>query len=198
MIAARTLAVGGGSLHALEAGPSGAPCVLLLHGARFSAETWRASGTLEALARAGWRAVAVDLPGYGSSPASATPPGELLGLLLPALGVERAVVVSPSMSGAFSLPALSRAPRLFAGFVPVAPASREELRLAPDAPRVPTLVLWGADDAVFPAEEGRALASSIPGAQLALIEGAGHACYLDQPARFHELLLGFLAGLDAR
>ena len=36
------------------------------------------------------------------------------------------------------------------------------------------------------------LAARIPGAETALLDGAGHACYLDQPEAFHQLLLRLL------
>jgi haloalkane dehalogenase len=54
-----------------EAGPAGAPPVLLLHGYPESSYMWR--GLLPAVADAGWRALAPDLAGYGDSPPS--PPG---------------------------------------------------------------------------------------------------------------------------
>lgn len=56
-----------------------------------------------------------------------------------------------------------------------------------------TLVACGADDKVnLPAAQ--VLATSIPGARLEVIEGAGAAVNADRPARFNELLYGFLAG----
>jgi pimeloyl-ACP methyl ester carboxylesterase len=48
-----------------EAGQPGAPAVLLVHGYPESSYMWRAA--MAALADAGWRAVAPDLPGYGDS-----------------------------------------------------------------------------------------------------------------------------------
>lgn len=47
------------------AGAPGAPTVLLMHGGGQTRHAWH--GTVEALARAGWRAVAIDLPGHGDS-----------------------------------------------------------------------------------------------------------------------------------
>ena len=41
--------------------------VLLLHGERYTSGTWETIGTINALAQAGLRAVAVDLPTYGAS-----------------------------------------------------------------------------------------------------------------------------------
>lgn len=62
-----TVQVQGQRLFFREARPAGGQAarfsVLLLHGIRFSSETWQNLGTLLRLAQAGYRAVAIDLPG---------------------------------------------------------------------------------------------------------------------------------------
>ncbi|TVU18488.1 hypothetical protein EJB05_34591, partial [Eragrostis curvula] len=52
-------------MHVAEAGPAGAPVVLLLHGFPQTWYTWRHQ--MPALAAAGYRAVAPDMRGYGDS-----------------------------------------------------------------------------------------------------------------------------------
>ena len=59
--------VEGQAIHGRAAGPEDGAPVLLLHGAAFDSGTWEKLGTLEALAQAGFRAIAVDLPGFGAS-----------------------------------------------------------------------------------------------------------------------------------
>lgn len=54
-------------------------------------------------------------------------------------------------------------------------------RLAPQV-RVPTLVLHARDDGIVPFEEGRLLASLIPGAQFVPLEGRNHLLLADEPA----------------
>jgi pimeloyl-ACP methyl ester carboxylesterase len=61
------------------------------------------------------------------------------------------------------------------------------------AVRVPTLVICGAEDAVSPVEEMRAMAGTIPGSRFAVIEQAGHLSNLEQPAEFSALVGDFLA-----
>lgn len=62
-----TIQVQGQGLFFREARPGSGQAarfsVLLLHGIRFSSETWQNLGTLRRLAEAGYRAVAIDLPG---------------------------------------------------------------------------------------------------------------------------------------
>lgn len=55
----------GGSWVADVAGPEAAPTVLLLHGGGQTRHAW--GGTALAMAQAGWRSVALDLPGHGES-----------------------------------------------------------------------------------------------------------------------------------
>ncbi|MGF1570052.1 MAG: alpha/beta fold hydrolase [Nodosilinea sp.] len=57
----------------------------------------------------------------------------------------------------------------------------------------PTLVLWGLDDPWQKAEDGRQLASEIPGATFQAIEGASHWVQQDAPGQFIEALLKFFA-----
>ena len=60
--------------------------------------------------------------------------------------------------------------------------------------RVPTLVIHARDDNVVSFNEGRLLASSIPGAQFAEVPGRNHVLLEDEPAwpRFQQLVLEFL------
>jgi len=46
----------------------------------------------------------------------------------------------------------------------------------------PTTVIHGAEDRLIPVEVGRELAAAIPGAELVIIEGAGHLAFSEQPA----------------
>jgi pimeloyl-ACP methyl ester carboxylesterase/DNA-binding CsgD family transcriptional regulator len=60
--------------------------------------------------------------------------------------------------------------------------------------RTPTLVLHARDDAIAPIEEGRRLASSIPGAEFVELDSANHILLQDEPAwrRFRDAVLAFM------
>jgi abhydrolase domain-containing protein 14 len=186
----------GHRLHTLRRGPESGRSVLLLHGAKFNAETWQKLGTLDVLAGAGFRAVALDLPGFGKSPRWIFDRAKLLAELLPVLDLGRPVLVAPSMSGSVSFPLILEHPELVAGFVAVAPAGTPRYaRRLKDNP-VPTLIVWGGHDRVFPMSQAKLLAASFKKASVVILPEAQHPAYLDQPERFHESLLEFLASLD--
>ncbi|HYD70131.1 3-oxoadipate enol-lactonase [Azospirillum sp.] len=72
--------------------------------------------------------------------------------------------------------------------------------LREDAARIrcPTLVLVGDQDLATPPAAARELAASIPGARLAVIEGAGHIPTLEQPDAVNAHLAAFLAEVTAQ
>jgi proline iminopeptidase len=60
--------------------------------------------------------------------------------------------------------------------------------------RVPTLVIGGRDDFLFPPEHQALLAAGIPGATLRIIERAGHNPHSEEPAEVMAAVSDFLIG----
>ncbi|MGH7232078.1 MAG: alpha/beta fold hydrolase [Nitrospiraceae bacterium] len=58
--------------------------------------------------------------------------------------------------------------------------------------RHPTLILWGAQDKIFPPQVGRDLAAVLPHATLELIPESGHIPMWERPDRVNPLLMKFL------
>jgi pimeloyl-ACP methyl ester carboxylesterase len=48
---------------------------------------------------------------------------------------------------------------------------------------VPTLVIHGDEDQMLPVDNGKLIASLIPGARLEILEGVGHIFWWEQPER---------------
>jgi len=204
-----TMAKTGGSVFYQYASGRGAGglCVLLLHGAKFSSQTWRDLGTLSVLANAGHTAVAVDLPGYGKSPSHEKVSRkhfiadvmEDLQNEVPALSclAAGAAVVSPSMSGSYSLPALVAGEPKMVALVAVAPVASELVTAEAAAGlKIPVFSVRGSRDTSLGAAAETAL-SRVPGVRSLVLEGAGHPAYLDRPVLWHRELLAFLAEVQA-
>lgn len=60
-----------------------------------------------------------------------------------------------------------------------------------------TLVIWGAQDSVFPVKYGRALQDKIKGASLVVIENADHDVNYEQPETVAKAILGFIGRTTA-
>ncbi|KAG8436113.1 hypothetical protein GDO86_007283 [Hymenochirus boettgeri] len=174
--------------------------VLLLHGRSFTSKTWEDLGTLNILADHGYRAVAIDLPGYGDSlhsqPVSSEKGRtEYLLHVIESLSLRQIVLVSPSMSGLFSLPLLIQHPDRLRGFIPIAPVGTKSFKQQQyQQIKVPTLIVYGTLDTNLGSQSLESL-QMLPNHKLCPLEGAGHACYLDRPEEFHTNLLMFLSRL---
>jgi abhydrolase domain-containing protein 14 len=194
-LAAEPREVGMNQLHRLEAGPADGLPVLLLHGARFHSGTWKQLGTLDRLAKEGFRAIALDLPGYGASKPG--PPLDLAQFVADAK-LDKPVVLAPSMSGDVALPFVTAHPDRVAGFVAVAPVGLPSYESALRKLALPTLIVWGEKDEVVPVAQAKALHGWVKDSQLVILSDARHPCYLDRPDEFHAALVAFLKSVAAK
>ncbi|MCL2789262.1 MAG: alpha/beta fold hydrolase [Desulfobulbus sp.] len=162
---------------------------------KFQAATWRELGTLEVLAELGLRVLAVDMPGFGKSPASTVQPVEALVRFLDRQGVPRAVLVGPSMGGRIALEFAIAHPDRVAGLVLAGAVGVEENRAHLTTITVPSLVVWGGEDQVSPLANSEILLNGLQNVRREMYPGAPHPCYLAQPERWHASLRTFFTAL---
>jgi abhydrolase domain-containing protein 14 len=194
-VAERSVELQGHQIHLLTAGPEKGRAVLLLHGGKFNAGTWKKLGTLDVLADAGYRALAIDLPGSGKSPGWKLDTKTFLGELIALLDIGQPVLISPSRSGNMSFPLILDHPEKVSGWVPIAPVGAKQYASKLKESPIPALVIWGQRDQLFPPAMAETLAAGFKTATVVILPDAKHPAYLDQPKLFHEALLKFLAGL---
>lgn len=186
--------VAGGRLY-FETGGQGDP-VVLLHGGGLDLRMW--DGVWPDLAR-NHHVIRYDLRAHGRSTAAFPGDGVAdLRALLDSLGIGTTSLVGLSMGSGVALEFAARYPARVQRLVLVSlsgprdPADAPALLEKAATIRVPTLVLRGESDERAAAFQ---IADAIPGAQTAVITGAGHLPNLDQPARFVSAVERFLRGL---
>ena len=112
----------------------------------------------------------------------------------------RGMVVDPATIPADLLRAMRECSLTALGYESARRAALLEGRLERDVTpvlgqvRVPTLVVWGAQDPTIPMDVGRRVAQGIPGASLRVMEGAGHLPFVERRDEFDALLRDFLDG----
>ena len=57
---------------------------------------------------------------------------------------------------------------------------------------IPTLVVWGADDAIIPVQHGYDAVRALPGSRLELFDGVGHFPHCERPDRFAAVVTDFV------
>lgn len=190
----RSLSLRGLHIRYLQSG-DGDP-VVLLHGFSFLAETWVEMGLFDALA-ARYRTYSFDMP-YGAKSRSdkldtqdRDEYAEFLFALMTHLDIRDPALIGASISGEVTLRYLLRGHPARVSIV-VGPAGLQNLEPLLGSIRVPLLGIWGDRDTISPPSGAQILTSRIKTASVRTIEGAGHACYLDDPPKFTPLVLEFL------
>ncbi|MCL2341267.1 MAG: alpha/beta hydrolase [Proteobacteria bacterium] len=194
-ITEQTVDCGGAALHCLECGKPDGMAVVLLHGMKFQAATWRELGTLETLAGLGLRVLAVDMPGFGKSPASGVAPVEALTCFLDQRGLRQAVLIGPSMGGRIALEFAIAHPERAAGLILVGAVGVAENQAHLATITCPSLIIWGGDDQVSPLANSEILLAGLRNARREIYPEAPHPCYLAQPEQWHASLRTFFTTL---
>ena len=182
---------GGIRIDYIEAGAG--PAVVLLHGERQRAEIWRQIGTLDALAEAGYRGIALHTPPAQGSPGPLDP-HLWLGHALDALELERPLLVAPTSSGRYALPLATGEPDRIRGLVAIAPSEVDVYRSRLSLMTAPVLSIRGARDGSRSAVHADWLVAG--GGRRVVIGDAGRDAWLHAPELFHAELLAFLVSLD--
>nr|XP_054750895.1 putative protein-lysine deacylase ABHD14B [Lytechinus pictus] len=165
--------------------------LLFLHGMKFKSLTWQDLGTLNYMACHGYRAVAIDLPGYGESKKVHESNDKFMEELMKKLDMKQAVIISPSMSGSFSIPFLKSNEAAFKAYVPVAPVGTSKISDEEyNNIEVPTLIIYGEKDESLGLESLKAL-KNLKNNEIVMLKDAGHTAYLDKPLEFHHHFLKF-------
>lgn len=195
MISENKMTIKGREVHFLESGEEKGKDILLLHGMKFNSETWKETGILAFLGEKGFHAVAVDLPGFGKSPANDLGKPETLKAVIEISGLSEPVVIAPSMSGGYSLPVIAEGAVKLGAYVAVAPTNIPDFIEALEGNPLKTLAIWGSNDEIVPPENADILCNAMPNATKVIIEDGGHPTYLTETEKFLQYLIGFLESL---
>ncbi len=170
--------------------------VVLLHGYSFSAETWVEMGLFEELA--GYYSVhSFDMP-YGAKSRSdklrvenRDEYADFLNKMMKALDINGPILIGASISGEVTLRYLIRGYGARASVV-VGPVGIKSLSNLLGRIAVPLLAVWGENDTISPPADSKIIQAHVKNAEISIIKDAGHACYMDQPAKFIKVVRDFL------
>lgn len=189
-----SLSIQGLSIRYLQKG-TGIP-VVFLHGYSFSAETWVEVGLFDELA-GDYSVYSFDMP-YGAKSRSDKFSAEnrdeyadFLKNMLETLNINKPILIGASISGEVTLRYLIRGCSAQAAIV-IGPAGIKGLGNQLSRIAVPLLSVWGDKDTISPPANSEILEAHVKDCVVRIIEGAGHACYLDEPEKFREIVKDFL------
>jgi len=170
--------------------------VILLHGYSFNADTWNEISLISILSEK-FNVYALDMP-YGPKSKSdklmvedRDEYAEFLKEFLSILKIEKSILLGASISGEVVLRYLSKNYDAKAGIV-IGSVGVRTLSERLNRINVPLLIIWGENDKIASLNDAHLLASIIKGSTLHIMINAEHACYLDNPEEFKNVVMNFL------
>lgn len=176
---------------------SGDKKIVLLHGYSFNSFVWEQVGLFKTLEGLGYRAFALDVPGFPRSAnrfkIEEADFSNLLDRFLEEVVKGKAVLLGSSASAYLALKFAEEHANKLLALIVVGPVGLD--RVNTKAIRVKTLGIWGVGDIVSNPSENSKILRLSKEAEIRTIENAGHACYLDRSEEFNRLISEFLSSL---
>lgn len=168
--------------------------IVLLHGKRFTADDWNNSGLLDELVRAGFKVIALNLPGYGRSEVckSNESYADFLAGFLQQLGINLFHLVGPSFSGEISLQFALQHGIMLKTLTLIDSINVDQYEQRLPNIRTKTLVVWGKNDEIANYQHALTLQKKLPNSTLYTFDDLGHTCYFDDMPTFTRILLHHL------
>jgi pimeloyl-ACP methyl ester carboxylesterase len=125
--------------------------------------------------------------------------GSVVGRGLGAVGLRPSADVAEVARGYASLADANRR-RAFLGTLRAVVGTEGQRVAAGDrlylAEELPLLIVWGSRDPIIPASHAEDAHRSLPGSRLEVFEGVGHLPQFEEPARFVDVLEGFVSATE--
>lgn len=172
-----------------HSGTEGNDAILLMHGYNFSTQVWIDVGLVEKLKGIGYEVFSLDVPGFPKSENKAKLSQDDIERLLEKFIKDKmhsnAVLLGASASGRIALEFAEKHAHLLRKLILVDPVY-ESVDFG-KLNGIDILGIWGGNDPI--SKPFRSVASNV---KLAILKGAGHACYLDKPDEFNSIVANFL------
>ena len=189
-----------GNIFGMAAGPVDGPVIIGIHGwsQQNGWHTWEP--LIAPLGAAGYRTIAVDMPGWGKSPKYANDSGKpvvagksAVVAILDSLGVETAhALMGKSWGGGVSLDFALTYPERVKKLILTAPAFRGDPSSLKQRLTTPVLLAWAKNDPAIPFEMGEMLAAAIPHCQFEIYEEGEHEAAQHNANDFAPKTINFL------
>ncbi len=169
--------------------------VVLLHGYSFNCDIWQKTGLYDALLAIDFNVFGIDMPGFPNSRSRFSMDGEETVRFLKKFVDDRIeggtlALLGSSASCGFALKFAEYYSSALEALILVGPAGIEDTN--PEGINADTLVVWGSDDPILAKKGKTGILSRIKNEKTIVINGAGHACYLDKPKEFNKDIVEFL------
>ncbi|MEM8860974.1 MAG: alpha/beta hydrolase [Chloroflexota bacterium] len=183
-----------GNIYGQAAGPEDGPVVIGIHGwsKKNGTHTW--APMVEPLGAAGYRTIAVAMPGWGDSPEWEKTAGKsAVVAILDSLGIETAhALMGKSWGGGVSLDFATMYPNRVNKLILTAPAYRGDPADLTQRLNKPVLMAWAKNDQAIPLNFGMVLAEAIVDCQLEIYEDGKHEAAQHNVADFAPKAITFL------